>query len=408
MRLIRVLTATLLCATGCLVGFSRPLSATVPGVVYTYEVRGLANSSNLESFASSVASTYADPRGWNLGGSIAFRRVSSGGDFTLWLAAAGRVPGFGAPCDATYSCTVGRNVIINETRWLTGSPAWNATGASLADYRRMVANHETGHWLGFHHEFCGGPGQPAPVMQQQSISMQGCRPNAWPTAAERQRLAVSRGVPIVTGNPVGVLDDVRPGVSAILVRGWALDPDTTAAVRVSVQLDASTVTLPANSPRDDVARSHPGYGSNHGFTLTLNTVPGRHTVCVRALNAAGGGSTVSLGCRTVLLSGTPIGRLDSAVASGQGILVTGWALDPNSSWPVPVAVYSRPGGQVGIRANQPRPDVAARYPRWGAAHGFQVLLRATPGTHLVCAYGMNVYGDGSTAALGCRSVQVPG
>jgi hypothetical protein len=132
-------------------------------------------------------------------------------------------------------------------------------------------------------------------------------------------------------------------------------------------------------------------------------------VCVRALNAAGAGATVLLGCRTVLVSGTPIGRLDSVTPSGQGIVVTGWALDPDTSGgAVPVAVYERPGGQVGIWANQPRSDVAARYPRWGAAHGFQVLMRASPGWHEVCAYARNIYGIGSTGALGCRSVWVPG
>ena len=405
---IRVLTAMLLCVIGCVVAIGRPVSAATPQVVYTYVVRGLSNSSNLESFAAGAASTYADPRGWNLGGSIAFRRVSSGGDFTLWLAAAGTVPGFGSPCDSTYSCTSGRNVIINETRWLTGSPSWNASGAALADYRHMVVNHETGHWLGFSHEFCAGAGQLAPVMQQQSISLQGCRPNAWPTAAERQRLAGSRGVPIRTGNPVGSLDAVQPRLSSIYLRGWAIDPDTAAATRITVQLDATVRTVLANSPRDDVGRSHPGYGSNHGFALVLDVVPGRHTVCVRALNAVGAGVAVSLGCRAVLVSGTPIGHLDSAVATDHGILAIGWALDPNSSWPVPVAVYERPGGQVGIRADQPRPDVGARYPRWGAGHGFQVLLRAAPGLHQVCAYGLNVYGIGNTGSLGCLSVRVPG
>lgn len=405
---LRTLTAVLLCVAGCLVAASRPVSASPASVVYTYVVRGLSNTSNLESFAADAAVTYADPRGWNLGGSIAFRRVSSGGEFTLWLAAAGTVPGFGSPCDSTYSCTVGRNVIINETRWLTGSPSWNATGASLADYRYMVVNHETGHWLGFHHEFCAGAGQPAPVMQQQSISMQGCRPNPWPTASERQRLASSRGVPIRTGDPVGSLDAVQPRLSALYIRGWAIDPDTAAATRVTVRLDSTLFTVLADSPRDDVGRSHPGYGSGHGFVLTPNVVPGRHTVCVQALNAAGAGAPVSLGCRTVLVSGTPIGHLDSAVPAGAGILVSGWALDPNSSWQVPVAVYERPGGQVGIWANQPRPDVAARYPRWGAGHGFQVLLRAAPGLHQVCAYGLNVYGIGDTGRLGCLTVRVPG
>lgn len=406
---IRTLAAALLCVAGCLFGFSQPSAAAAPQIVYTYEVRGSANSSSLESFAAAAASNFADGRGWNLGGSIAFRRVASGGNFTLWLAAASRVPGFGSPCDSSYSCRVGRNVVINETRWLTGSPSWNATGGSLANYRHMVLNHETGHWLGFDHGFCGGSGQLAPVMQQQSISMQGCRPNAWPTASERQRLAASRGVPIRTGNPVGSLDNVVPGVAALTVRGWAIDPDTSAPILVTVQLGSRVITVRADSRRDDVGRTHPGYGSNHGYRLTLNVTPGRHTVCVRAHNAAGAGATVLLGCRTVLVSGTPIGRLDSVVVSGQGILVTGWALDPDSSnRPVPVAVYQRPGGQVGIWANQPRSDVAERYPRWGAAHGFKVLMRTSPGLHEVCAYARNIYGIGSTATLGCQWVRVPG
>ena len=76
-------------------------------------------------------------------------RVPSGGEFTLWLSAANRVPRFGDPCDSTYSCQQGRDVIINEDRWVFGSPAWNGSGASVRDYRHMVVNHETGHWLGF-------------------------------------------------------------------------------------------------------------------------------------------------------------------------------------------------------------------------------------------------------------------
>ena len=405
---VRTLIVVLLCVAGCLVGVGQPSAAAAPQIVYTYEVRGLANSSSLESFAAAAASTYADRLGWNLGGSIAFRRVASGGNFTLWLAAASRVPSFGWPCDSTYSCRVGRNVVVNETRWLTGSPSWNATGAPLAGYRRMVLNHETGHWLGFGHGFCSGSGHLAPVMQQQSISMQGCRPNAWPTVSERRRLAVWRGVPDRAGNPVGRVDNVAPGVAAISLRGWAIDPDTAAAIRVTVQLDSSVMTVLANSRRDDVGNHYPGYGSNHGFSVTLDAAPGWHTVCVRALNAAGLGATVLLGCRTVFVSGTPVGHLDSVGASGQGILATGWALDPDSTGAVPVDVIARPGGQVSVWANQTRLDVAARYPRWGSAHGFKVLMPASPGLHEVCVYARNIYGIGSTRTLGCRSVGVPG
>ena len=64
---------------------------TVQPRVYRYSVQGRGNVSDLEAFAAAAAETYADPRGWNRGGTVRFERVASGGDFTLWLAAAGLV-----------------------------------------------------------------------------------------------------------------------------------------------------------------------------------------------------------------------------------------------------------------------------------------------------------------------------
>lgn len=150
----------------------------------TYQVVAWGSiKSNLEEFAAFAAQTYADSRGWSQGG-VTFQRVHSGGNFSLVLAEPARVAGAGTVCDSFYSCRVGRNVIINDDRWRGASPSWNNAGGSLADYRRMVINHETGHWLGFGHRHCSGPGQPAAVMQQQSISLQGCAYNPWPTPAE--------------------------------------------------------------------------------------------------------------------------------------------------------------------------------------------------------------------------------
>ncbi len=148
--------------------------------VYQYSVRGRGNISNLEEFAAAAAETYADPRGWNLGGSVRFERVASGGDLTLWLAADSRMATFGGACDVMWSCRNGGNVVINEDRWLSASPAWIEAGGSLRDYRHMVVNHETGHWLGFGHSDCASPGAAATVMQQQSMDLQGCIPNPWP------------------------------------------------------------------------------------------------------------------------------------------------------------------------------------------------------------------------------------
>ena len=165
-------------------------------ITHTYRVEGRGNSGSLNAFAEQAAATLADDRGWNLGGSMRFVRVASGGDFTLWLSAPQHVPSFGAPCSSYWSCRVGRNVVINERNWNQGTPAWNAAGQSLRDYRHMVVNHEVGHWLGLGHASCPGSGQPAPVMQQQSKGFNGCDPNPWPVPGERDAVARRHGVEV--------------------------------------------------------------------------------------------------------------------------------------------------------------------------------------------------------------------
>jgi hypothetical protein len=153
-------------------------------VTYHVATRGRLTA-NLRAFRAQAQATFDDPRGWR-GAGVAFRRVDRGGDFTLVLSEASQVPTFSSGCSAQWSCRVGRFVIINQTRWLRASPMWHQADRSRRDYRHMVVNHETGHWLGHGHRGCTGRGDLAPVMQQQSIALSGCRPNPWPTAAERR------------------------------------------------------------------------------------------------------------------------------------------------------------------------------------------------------------------------------
>jgi hypothetical protein len=174
------------------VGFM-PAAGSTTETVITYSVAGRGNTSDLDAFAAFAAGTYADPQGWAHDGARRFERVSAGGDFTLWLAADAQMSTFGGSCDVIWSCRSGRNVVINEDRWLGASPAWSESGASLADYRNMVINHETGHWLGFGHELCDAAGEAAPVMQQQSMGLQGCAPNPWPWPADREPAGVAEG-----------------------------------------------------------------------------------------------------------------------------------------------------------------------------------------------------------------------
>lgn len=154
-------------------------------VRYSVRTKGVVNAS-VATFKRLAQETYDDPRGWR-GRGVRFVRVSSGGAFTLWLSEASKVPTFSPVCSAQWSCRVGRNVIINVQRWQHASPAWNRAGRSLRDYRHMVVNHETGHWLGRGHASCPRRGALAPVMMQQSKGTNGCRFNPWPTLAELRR-----------------------------------------------------------------------------------------------------------------------------------------------------------------------------------------------------------------------------
>ncbi|HEX6873945.1 MAG TPA: DUF3152 domain-containing protein [Micromonosporaceae bacterium] len=138
-------------------------------------------------FTSMVDATLGDARSWVAGKTFRFQHVpySMPFNFTIylakpqtayWLCAMGgldiRVGGV-----PYTSCRVGRMVVINADRYFKGVPNY---GASLTVYRQYVINHEVGHWLGHGHVYCPGTGLLAPVMQQQTLSLQGCRANGWP------------------------------------------------------------------------------------------------------------------------------------------------------------------------------------------------------------------------------------
>lgn len=177
----------------------QPLTATlieqkaVKTIPYCVATKGV-DASHLPTLKSKLQQTYGSSKGWSINGLVEYSEVPSGCSFTVWLTAAALMPSFGAICDSMWSCRVGPNVVINFDRWQNASPAWNANGGTLDEYRHMVINHETGHWLGFGHASCPGPGQQAPVMQQQSINLQGCSFNAWPTAGEVQTLRQKFGI----------------------------------------------------------------------------------------------------------------------------------------------------------------------------------------------------------------------
>ena len=173
----------------------------------TYEVRTRGTvHTDVRAFARVASQAMNDRRGWSLGGSVRYTQVPSGGDFTLWLAAPSELPTFSPVCSTEYSCRVGRNVVINDLRWRTGTSTWT----DVREYRDYVVNHELGHWLGRGHLSCPAAGSAAPVMMQQSIDLGGCVRNTWPLAAEKRAVAATLRVAVRS---------VRPDLYAVDQRG---------------------------------------------------------------------------------------------------------------------------------------------------------------------------------------------
>lgn len=181
-RTWRALLVALTAVAAALLPIGPSAQAAERVVTYSVVRQGTVHG-DLGHFAAVAAGTLNDHRGWGLGGALAFRQVPSGGDFTLILAAPA-VVGAQAGCDAFYSCRVGRNVYINDDRWRTATATWPH---GVATYQQYVITHEVGHWLGLGHRSCPAGGRLAPTMQQQSISLQGCRSNMWPLISEREQ-----------------------------------------------------------------------------------------------------------------------------------------------------------------------------------------------------------------------------
>ncbi|MGP3688326.1 DUF3152 domain-containing protein [Streptomyces sp. IBSNAI002] len=171
---------------------------TVPGVAkapgkgklvrYRVDVeQGLGLDPQL--FAEAVHRTLNDDRSWARGGARTFERVPGGEtDFVITLASPGTTAKWCAKsgldttvdnvsCDSAST----ERVMINAFRWAQGAATFGPD--QMLAYRQMLINHEVGHRLGHSHVNCRTPGALAPIMQQQTKSLDiggiQCKPNPW-------------------------------------------------------------------------------------------------------------------------------------------------------------------------------------------------------------------------------------
>lgn len=160
------------------------------GQKHTYRIdveKGLGLDAGL--FAEAVQKTLNDDRSWAHNGAMTFERISSGDpDFVITLASPGTTGDWCAKSglDTTVdnvSCDSASTdrIMINAYRWAQGAVTFGPD--KMLSYRQMLINHEVGHRLGYNHVSCRTPGALAPVMQQQTktLELEGikCKANPW-------------------------------------------------------------------------------------------------------------------------------------------------------------------------------------------------------------------------------------
>lgn len=155
------------------------------------------------AFATMVDATLADPRGWTKDNRYKFVHVpaDSRPDTRIQLTSLSTAAELcGAELETETSChtriTGESTVLLNEARWVRGALPFEG---DLGNYRQYLINHEFGHAIGYaEHQACGGDKELAPVMMQQTLSLNNaellklspeevypdeditCNPNPWP------------------------------------------------------------------------------------------------------------------------------------------------------------------------------------------------------------------------------------
>ncbi len=212
----------------------------------------------------------------------------------------------------------------------------------------------------------------------------------------------------VGGNPTGAVGQPTTSLKSLTMSGWAIDPDTTDPVWLHVYMDGRFAAgVRGDQPSTDLG-IFSSFGASHGYSFTLPADNGTHRVCVYALNVGSGTTNSELGCQNVQVGGNPVGAIDNGQPGFASIGVWGWTYDPDTPDPILVHVYMDGKFAAGTGATAVRSDVTAIPDVYGDAHGFGVTFPASPGSHRVCAYALNVGVGNTNTELGCFTTVVDG
>ncbi|MDX6267254.1 MAG: hypothetical protein QOD70_1994, partial [Frankiales bacterium] len=228
-------------------------------------------------------------------------------------------------------------------------------------------------------------------------------PQGAPSALGCQTLTVQH-------NPMGAVERTQQVPGGIQVTGWAADPDGTAPTTATLTVDGSSVagSTVAKLVRADLATRLGALGTAHGWSLTTPVAAGTHTFCATSTNLSGTlGAAGRLGCLTATVVRDARGSLGVVrTRPGGTVLVTGWALDPDTAATSSVSIRVD-GKAVRTLTAQSTGGLPAAWTPWGSQHAYTTALDLPAGLRSVCVTALNAPGTpGSSTALGCRSVLV--
>lgn len=203
----------------------------------------------------------------------------------------------------------------------------------------------------------------------------------------------------VNFSPTGKVTALAQAPGAVVVTGYATDPDSTATTTVTVLLQQShgkyktLGTLPAN----DATGPKPGYSFTGRLALPGPKFrPGDRTVCVRAKNIGRYGRDTVVGCATKEMDWNPTVRLGTLTQRSPGAQVTGWAIDPDTNAPISVHIYGDGTKLATVTAGDP----ATKH----SGHHYTATIPLSDGKHTVCVSAVNVrFGTGDSPQA-CKSI----
>ena len=212
------------------------------------------------------------------------------------------------------------------------------------------------------------------------------------------------------GDPFGVVESVESNILGVQIKGWVTDTsDPGSDVGIHVYIDDKYVLEGwARSNRGDIARAIPQFSEVRGYNIRLPIqTKGKHKVCAFAINVGEGKNNPLLGCKTIWSEGhSPAGSFDSIRNRGNGLVIEGWAIDPDSEKPVQIDTYLDGKFLQTTHADAYSKNLAIFLGKDGANRGISFTLpKDFVVASDVCLWAVNV-GRGRDSFLGCKKAPI--